>query len=266
MKWNFKLPAFSRTGGRGNAKNKENGYMNQRRNILGNSSSFQVQEAYKTLRTNIRFSSTGKRFCITSGLASEGKSITALNVAISFAQAGQRVLLIDADLRRPSMARLLVENGAPGLSNVLAGLCAEEDAIHKDVTANLDVMFSGEIPPNPSELLSNENMPRLLERLDEKYDYIFIDTPPVNIVTDACIVGSLMDGVLFVVRQNSSDRESVKHGVNQLEIAGVKLLGFIFNGADLKRNKVYKRYNYYKYRGYGYQAYRYSAEDREGRK
>lgn len=238
--------------------------MNQRRNILGNSSSFQVQEAYKTLRTNIRFSSTGKRFCVTSGLASEGKSITALNVAISFAQADQKVLLIDADLRRPSMARLLVETGAPGLSNVLAGLCTEETAIHKNVIANLDVMFSGEIPPNPSELLSNENMKALLERLDKVYDYIFIDTPPVNIVTDACIVGKMMDGVLFVVRQNQSDRESVKQGVNHLEIAGVKLLGFIFNGADYKRSKLYKRYNYYKYRGYGYQAYRYNRDEPEG--
>lgn len=245
---------------------KETGYMNQRRNILGNKSSFQVQEAYKTLRTNIRFSSAGKKFCITSGLASEGKSITTLNVAISFAQAGQRVLLIDADLRRPSMARLLVENGAPGLSNVLAGLCTEEEVIHKDQMPNLDLMFSGEIPPNPSELLSSDSLPALLERLEKNYDYIFMDTPPVNIVTDACIVGSLMDGVLFVVRQNQSDRESVKHGVSLLEIAGAKLLGFIFNGSDMKRNKAYKRYNYYKYRGYGYRAYRYSAEGQEEHK
>ena len=118
--------------------------MNQRRNILGNGSSFQVQEAYKTLRTNIRFSSAGRKFCVTSGLASEGKSITALNIAISFAEAGQRVLLIDADLRRPSQARLLIENGAPGLSNVLAGLCDDENAIRKDLMKNLDVMFSGD--------------------------------------------------------------------------------------------------------------------------
>lgn len=261
MQWKFKLPGF---GHNRKTESNENNYMNQRRNILGNTSSFQVQEAYKALRTNIRFSSSGKKFCITSGLAGEGKSITALNVAISFAEAGQKVLLIDADLRRPSMARLLVENGAPGLSNVLAGLCNEEKAIHKNQIPNLDVLFSGEIPPNPSELLSNENMPALLERLEKTYDYIFIDTPPVNIVTDACIVGSLMDGVLFVIRQNQSDRESVRRGVNQLEIAGVKLLGFIFNGADSKRGKGYRRYNYYKYRGYGYQAYRYNKEDWEG--
>ena len=241
---------------------KEISYMNQRRNILGNSSSFQVQEAYKTLRTNIRFSSSGKKFCITSGLASEGKSITALNIAISFAEAGQKVLLIDADLRRPSMARLLIENGAPGLSNVLAGLCDYETAVRKEQMPNLDVLFSGEIPPNPSELLSSDKMAELLARLESEYDYIFIDTPPVNIVTDACVVGKQMDGVLFVVRQNQSDRDSVKHGVSQLDIAGVKLLGFVFNGADVKR-RGYKRYKYYKYKSYGYQPYRYNIDSRE---
>lgn len=262
MKWKMKGPSFF-----ANKKldDKEASYMNQRRNVLSHNSSFQVREAYKTLRTNIRFSSPGRKFCITSGLSGEGKSITALNVAISFAEAGQKVLLIDGDLRRPSMARLLVENGAPGLSNVLAGLCTEDEVIHKDQMPNLDVIFSGEIPPNPSELLSNENMLSLLERLEKRYDYIFIDTPPVNIVTDACIVGRLMDGVLFVVRQNRSDRESVKYGVGQLELAGVKLLGFIFNGADAKRGKVYKRYNNYKYRGYSYRAYRYNAEGQEGK-
>lgn len=242
---------------------REAGYMSQRRNILGNNSSFQVQEAYKTLRTNIRFSSTGKLFCITSGLAAEGKSITALNIAISFAEAGQKVLVIDADLRRPSMARLLIENGAPGLSNVLAGLCTEEEAIRKELMPNLDVLFSGEIPPNPSELLSSPRMEELLRRLSAQYDYIFVDTPPVNIVTDACVVGSLVDGVLFVVRQNQSDRDSVKQGVNQLNIAGVKLLGFVYNGVETGNRRGYKRYRYYKYRAYGYQAYKSSAQEQE---
>ncbi len=241
---------------------KEASYMNQRRNILGNGSNFQVQEAYKALRTNIRFSSSGNKFCVTSGLASEGKSITVLNIAISFAEAGQKVLLIDADLRRPSQARLLIENGAPGLSNVLAGLCDDETAIRKEQMNNLDVMFSGEIPPNPSELLSSPAMEDMLKRLESKYDYIFIDTPPVNIVTDACVVGRLMDGVLFVVRQNQTDRESVKHGVAQLNMAGVKILGFVFNGADVKNNRKYKRYKYYKSKIYGYQSYRHGVDER----
>ncbi len=237
------------------------GYMSQRKNILGNSSNFRVQEAYKTLRTNIRFSTPEegcRKFCITSGLAGEGKSITALNLAISFAETGQKVLLIDADLRRPTMARLLIENGAPGLSNILAGLCTEETAIRKEIYPNLDVMFSGEIPPNPSELLSNPRMGELIGRLSEQYDYIFVDTPPVNIVADACIVASTMDGVLFVVRQNQSERDSVRRGINQLKIAGVKPVGFILNGAVEESGKRYRRYGNYKYKSYGYESYGYS--------
>ena len=212
-------------------KQEENPDLNfraKRRAILGDNSDFSVKEAYKTLRTNIRFSLTGsgcKKMCITSALPSEGKSITALNVSISFAEAGQRVLLIDADLRRPTQARLLIENGDPGLSNILAGMCTEEEAIHKGRYPNLDVIFSGVIPPNPSELLSSPRMEKLLESLSKRYDYIFIDTPPVNVVTDACVISALLDGVLFVARQNRSERETVNKAVNQLKIAGAKILG-----------------------------------------
>ena len=187
-------------------------YIMQRRHILGKNSSFYVQEAYKTLRTNIRFFLSGdgcKKFCITSGLASEGKSITILNLAISFAETGSKVLLIDGDMRRPSLARLLIENASPGLSNVLAGLCKPEEAIRKDVYPNLDVLFSGEIPPNPSELLGNHRMSRMLEHMSEIYDFILVDTPPVGVVSDVCVVGNMLDGVLFLVRQNSTEKDSV---------------------------------------------------------
>lgn len=237
-------------------KQEENPDLNfraKRRAILSESSDFSVKEAYKTLRTNIRFSLPEggcKKLCITSGLPTEGKSITALNVAISFAEAGQRVLLIDADLRRPTLARLLIENGDPGLSNVLAGMCSEEEAIHKDQYPNLDMIFSGVIPPNPSELLSSPRMEKLLENLSKKYDYIFIDTPPVNVVTDACVISALLDGVLFVVRQNRSERDSVNRAVNQLKIAGARILGFVLNGVAsgaVKNFGGYDRYDYYRY-------------------
>lgn len=236
-------------------------YILQRRHILGRNSSFYVQEAYKTLRTNIRFFLSGdecKKFCITSGLASEGKSITILNLAISFAETGAKVLLVDGDLRRPSMARLLIENASPGLSNVLAGLCKPEEAIRKDVYPNLDVMFSGEIPPNPSELLGNHRMQRMIDSLSQKYDYILLDTPPVGVVSDVCVIAPLLDGVLFLVRQNYTEKEAVSRGIKQLEISGAKLMGFVLNGADKSRNSRYNRkykyksrYGYYRY-GYGY--------------
>ena len=234
-------------------------YILQRRHILGKNSSFYVQEAYKTLRTNIRFFLSGdgcKKFCITSGLASEGKSITILNLAISFAEAGAKVLLIDADLRRPSIARLLIENASPGLSNVLAGLCKPEEAIRTSPYANLDVMFSGEIPPNPSELLGNERMTKMLDKLSLKYDYILMDTPPVGVVSDVCVLGQQLDGVLFLVRQNYTEKEAVARGIKQLEISGAKLMGFVLNGADKNRNSRYNRKYKYKSR-YGYYRYGY---------
>lgn len=225
--------------------NPAHAFRTKRKVILNESSDFAVREAYKTLRTNIRFSlpeSTCHKILLTSGLPGEGKSITTLNLAISFAETGQKVLLIDADLRRPTMARLLMESGDPGLSNVLAGMCTEEDAIRKSPYPNLDVIYSGVIPPNPSELLGSARMEKLMEKLATQYDYILIDTPPVNMVSDACVVAKLFDGVLFVVRQNKSERETVSRGLNQLKIAGVKVLGMILNGAELSRGK--SRYNY----------------------
>lgn len=221
------------------------GFRARRRAILNEGSDFAVREAYKTLRTNIRFSLPEggcHKILLTSGLPGEGKSITTLNLAISFAETGQKVLLVDADLRRPAMARLLIESGDPGLSNVLAGMCSEEEAIHNSPYPNLDVLYSGVIPPNPSELLGSERMAKLMERLSKQYDYILVDTPPVNMVSDACVVAKLFDGVLFVVRQNKSERETVTRGLSQLEKAGVKVLGMILNGAELNLPK--SNYNY----------------------
>lgn len=228
----------------------------KRRAILNDNSDFSVKEAYKTLRTNIRFSQpegSCHKLCVTSALPGEGKSITALNAAISFAEAGQRVLLIDGDLRCPTMARLLIENGTPGLSNILAGMCTEEEAIHKNRYPNLDVIFSGAIPPNPSELLSCPRMEKLLQSLSDRYDYIFIDTPPVNVVTDACVIASLLDGVLFVVRQNRSERDMVSRGVSQLNIAGGRILGFVLNGVREDGGKRYGNYKQYGYYQHGYE-------------
>lgn len=233
-------------------------FRSQRRNLLSDASPFTVKEAYKTLRTNIGFSQSSegcRKVCITSGMPGEGKSITTLNVAISFAESGQRVLLIDADLRRPTVARMLLENGSVGLSNVLAGMCKAEDVIRNNCYPNLDVIFSGTVPPNPSELLSSSRMDKLIESMSAKYDYIFIDTPPVNVVTDACVIAARMDGALIVARRNVSDRESVSRCVNQMKIAGAKILGFVLNGADLEGRSKYSknRYNAYRYDRYYYE-------------
>jgi len=208
----------------------------QRRYILSEGSTFYTKESYKTLRTNIRFSLPGegcKKFCVTSTLAGEGKSITILNLAISFAQTGKKVLLIDADLRRPSLNRLLQENGAPGLSNVLAGFCNVQEAIRTSAYEGLDVIYAGDVPPNPAELLGSSRMQQLLKTLSSHYDYVLIDTPPVGIVSDSCVLAPMLDGVLFVVRQNQTEKEAVAKGVRQLEMAGAKLMGFVLNGVDM---------------------------------
>lgn len=214
----------------------QNGVMNIRRQILNKNSSFLVQEAYKTLRTNVRFFLNGKnckKLCITSGMAGEGKSITLINLAISFAEAGNKVLVIDCDLRRPAMARLLVEKAAPGLSGVLAGMEDLEEAIRKDMYPNLDILLSGEIPPNPSELLGSEKMRTLIEEMSGKYDYILVDTPPVNVVSDACVVANLLDGVLLLVRKDRSRKDEVKRSVDSLRLTGAKILGFVLNGVTV---------------------------------
>lgn len=230
----------------GEFKNQEQGgFMNIRRQILNQNSSFAVQEAYKTLRTNIRFFLQGegcKKLCVTSGAAGEGKSITLLNLAISVAEAGNKVLLIDADLRRPALARLMVEKSAPGLSNVLADFVGCDEAIRKDMYTNLDILFSGDVPPNPSELLGSERMRQLIEDMEKQYDYILIDTPPVNVVSDACVVANLLDGVLMLVRKDHSRRDDIKRAVDRLCLTGTKPLGFILNGVSQDSGRSYGYY------------------------
>lgn len=219
--------------------------MNIRRQILNKNSSFAVQEAYKSLRASVRFALRGsgcKRISMTSAMANEGKSITILNLAISVAMDGQKVLLIDADLRRPSQARMLVEKATPGLSNVLAGMVTAEEAIRPELYPNLDMLFSGDVPPNPSELLGSEKMQELLEEMSQKYDYILVDTPPINLVSDAAIVTNLLDGVLLLVRQGKSHKDELKRAISNLELTGITPMGIVFNGVQLREGKEYSYY------------------------
>ena len=243
-----------------------------RRNLLTPKSDFFIREAYKTLRTNVSFSLTGDEACkvilVTSSLQSEGKSITATNLAISYAQTDRRVLLIDCDLRRPKMARLLKINNPVGLSNVLMDPFLLGEAIMSSGLPNLDILLSGDIPPNPSELLSSPRMERLLAAVRGKYDIIILDTPPVNMVIDAVVLAPLTDGVLFVVRSNHSERGAVIHAVEQMEYAKAKILGFVLNGVDLESTSYgydrhrYRRYGYGRY-GYGRHGYGYGYSSKK---
>ncbi|MDD6188464.1 MAG: CpsD/CapB family tyrosine-protein kinase [Clostridiales bacterium] len=261
---------LSKSGKRNVRRDENFRIQEERRSILSDKSDFFIREAYKTLRTNVTFSLAEEDGCkviiVTSSLQSEGKSTTALNLAISFAEADKRVLLIDCDLRRPKLGRLLELNSPEGLSDLLL----DPGLLDKGVVKNyggISVILAGAIPPNPSELLGSVRMEKLLDRMKEKYDYIILDTPPVNMVTDAVVLAPRSSGVLFVVRANQSERGSVVHAVSQLEYARAKLLGFVLNGVDMEksaygygknRNKKYGKYGGYRYgygRGYGYGAY-----------
>ena len=235
-----------------------------RRCILTPKSDFYIREAYKTLRTNTTFALAGEDGCkvilVTSSLQGEGKSMTALNLAISFAEAENRVLLIDCDLRRPKLARLLRKSSRVGLSNLLLDPSLLGEVLIPGGVDRLDVILSGDIPPNPSELLGSARMESLLAHLRKRYDYVILDTPPVNMVTDAVVLASKSDGVLFVVRSGQSERGPVTHAVEQLEYAQAKLLGFILddvNGDGTRYGYGKYKYQYHKYSRYGYGRYGY---------
>ena len=231
----------------------------ERRNLLTARSNFFVREAYKTLRTNVSFALAEQEGCpvimVTSALQGEGKSITALNLAISYAMTDCKVLIIDCDLRRPKLARLLNETNAIGLSNLIMNPDLRDKAVCHTQTKGLDAILSGDIPPNPSELLGSSRMERILSQLRTEYDYIILDSPPVNMVTDAVVLAPKSDGVLFLVRANHSERDPVVHAVEQLEYAKVKILGFVLNDVETEKTP----YGYAKYHGkrYGRHDYYY---------
>ncbi len=225
-------------------------YEDIREKVLNSKTSFHVREAYKALRTNLIFSLPSdacKKIIITSALASEGKSTNCLNLAITFAEMDAKVLIIDCDLRRPNLARLLDVQNSPGLSNYLVGLNSCEDIVHKSVYNNLSYISAGNIPPNPVELLSSDNMGKLIERLEKEFDYIFFDTPPVNLVIDTVVVSKYVHGIVMIALQNSTDKEAIRYSLNQIKFAGAKVLGFILNGVVYGTNGEYKYNNKRKY-------------------
>lgn len=228
--------------------------------ILSKKSNFDTVETYKSIRTNIMFSipksDKGKIITITSPAPSEGKTTTAINLAITFAQTNSKVLLIDCDLRKARVHRYLQIERGIGISNVLCGFCKLESAIKKQVRENLDVLTAGELPPNPAELLNNDVFGAVLSELQEKYDYIFIDTSPMTVVTDATIVLPKSQGVVVIVRENQTTFDLLDETMEDIKKVKTKILGVVV----LDSAKKEKKYGYYKYKKYGYK-YNYSYSD-----
>ena len=236
----------------------------QQEAMLCENLSFAAAEAYKLLRTNLLFSLPDKpcrTVGITSSVRGEGKSTTSVNLAYTLAQTGKRVLLIDGDMRLPSVATKLELSGAPGLSNLLAGLNSEKECLRR--SGKLDnwyILPAGDIPPNPSELLGSERMHALLQRYEELFDYIVLDLPPVNIVVDALVVSKWTDGIAVVVRQNYSDRRALDSCMYQVKKLDAKLLGFVMTDAAVGSGS-YKSYGKYgKYGGKYAKSYGYNSD------
>ncbi len=224
--------------------------------MIGDKLNFAAAEAYKLLRTNLTFSLPNKSGCkiigVTSALRGEGKSTTSINMAYTLAETGKNVLLLEADLRLPTIAKRLRLKSRPGVSNMLAGQCSGGQILQTSKQLEtLSVITAGDIPPNPAELLGSEQMEIMLNALSKAYDYIVIDLPPVTAVSDALIVSKLVSGMVLVVRQNYGDKTAVAETMRQLKFTEVKILGFVMTGADTQE-KNYGRYGHYKkYGQYG---------------
>ena len=215
--------------------------------------SFNATEAYKTIQMNVVFmlsQSEHKSFVVSSVAAGEGKSTTTVNLARTFAQMGNRVLLVDADLRKPSVHRKMKLSNAKGLSSVLVGFCSADEAIQK-IENNLDVITSGPIPPNQTELLCSTAMKVLARGLEERYNYVIYDTPPFGIVSDALVLSPLTAGSIVVVRSGMANLDGIKKSKSIIESSGSKVLGYVLNDVKQKNSK-YKYYNKKKYDYYYY--------------
>ena len=216
---------------------------------------FAYVEAYKSLRTNLGFLTriSGVRsILITSAVPEESKSTTALNLAITLADSGHSVVLVECDLRKPVLRKYLKrELGQTGLASYLAGLVTLDDCIVDLPDLRFSVIGAGVVPPNPSELLNTLRMQELVELLKQNYDYVLLDAPPVTLVTDAAVVGRLTDGAVLVVRSKFASARLVRQAKTKLEAVGVRILGGVLTRFDMRKSGWLGGYDYKNYE-YGY--------------
>ena len=217
---------------------------------------FTATEQYKLIRANLDFTLPEDEKCpvigVTSSMRGEGKSTTAVNLSYVFAEKGSKVLLIDADLRIPSIAKKLDIESSPGLADLLRGKGTQISELKAHVLDNWFILPSGDIPPNPSELLGSTRMKNVLDQLREIFDYIIIDLPPVNIVSDAVSIASLISGMIIVIREDYTEKKELERCFRQLKLSNVNILGCVMNEAKAESGSYgkYKKYKYYKYYRY----------------
>ena len=207
-----------------------------------------ISEQYRAIRTNIEYSNVDqntKTILVTSSDKNEGKTTTVSNLAVSFANLNKKVLLIDCDLRNASIHKMFKLNNIYGLTDILAKDRAVDKCIQETELENLYVLTAGAIPPNPAEILSSEKMKNLIEDLKNIYDYIFIDTPPIGLVTDAGVLSSFIDGVVLVVKSESVEKKYLEETKKKLDAVDARILGAILNSYKSEQ----KDYDYYSYYG-----------------
>lgn len=206
-----------------------------------------ISEAYRGIRTSIEFSNIDeeiKTITVTSTRQNEGKSTVLANIAVTFANLDKKVLILDGDLRNPSVHKMFGVSNIKGLTDILVNNKQFAECVHCIDVKNLHVLTGGAIPPNPSEILSSKKMIDFIDSMKEQYDYIFIDAPPIGIVTDAGIISTYTDGCIFVVGSNESDVEHVKLAKERLDSIGANILGTVLNKIELNGTDNYY-YNYY---------------------
>lgn len=204
-----------------------------------------ISEKFRGIRTNILFSTADndvQTIVVTSEKPAAGKSTISANVSITYAQAGYKTLLIDGDMRKPTQHYIFNTDNTDGFSNLIINKTDYNKAIHKTDIDNLDLLTSGPIPPNPSELIGSEKSLEVLEYLRSEYDFIIIDTPPANTVTDAQLFAKIAKYVVYVVDVQKNDRNAVKKGKELIEKAGAKILGVVLNKAPEDKTSSYYAY------------------------
>ena len=211
--------------------------------LLKSNTSMEITEGYAKLRMNLLYTLVGKEnriVVVTSAISGEGKSTIAANLAITCSTSGKRVLLIDADMRRACQKDYFeYEDGKPGLSEVLVGSIHWWDAILCTENENLDILPAGQLPPNPAELLSLPSLTDLFGELQQHYDLVLMDTPPINVVSDPLVLSSQVAGCILIIRQNYTDHREIRKALASAEMTGMNVLGFAYYGEDLKQGHYY---------------------------
>lgn len=238
--------------------------MGENKKTLHKNLEFTATEQYKLLRTNLDFTLPEDEKCpiigVTSSMRGEGKSTTAVNLSYVLAEKGNKVLLIDGDLRIPSVAKKMEIENSPGLTDLLMGKGANISEFQSELLKNWFILPSGHIPPNPSELLGSRRMESVLEELKKVFDYIIIDLPPVNIVSDALSIAGLITGMILVVREDYTEKKELEHCVRQLKLSNVKVLGCVMNETKTGKGS-YRKYRKYRYYKNSYRYYQSTPKD-----